>query len=153
MINNNFRSRHYIVSRIVFFMVSLSSIFIIACESDKDNDLPPEISAVVVGNHEGGDDVPRGDDMHVNFVAKSQSGANLDFYHILIQDHDEYKIVDEEFRDEAGFQGLMEASVHGHIAIPETALLGSYHVIITVTDEDGNSADTESLETHIEIIE
>jgi len=37
--------------------------------------------------------------------------------------------------------------------VPDIANLGSYHVVIVVVDEDGNSTDTETLETHVEIVE
>ncbi|MBA7556793.1 hypothetical protein ES705_49512 [subsurface metagenome] len=66
---------------------------------------------------------------------------------------DEYKIIDDDFKDKSTFKGLVNAHVHEHIVVPDTANLGSYHVVIIVVDEDGNSADTEELETHIEIIE
>ena len=64
---------------------------------------------------------------------------------------DEYKIIDDQFTD--NFKGLKNAHVHKHITVSDTANLGSYHVVVIVVDEDGNSSDTETLETHIEIIQ
>ena len=137
----------------ILIPATFSTLVFFSCESDSKTDLPPEISDVTVGNHEGGDEVGRGEEMHVYFTAKSRSKGNLDYYHILIQDHDEYKIIDEDFKDEPAFKGSKEAIIHEHVLISDTALLGSYHVLITVVDEESNTSNTESLDTHIEVIE
>lgn len=138
-------------SLVVIFLTT----FLISCGKDKG----PTISDVVAENHDGGINVPRGGTISVNFTATA-GDARLDFYHIEIHDHpasgqiaDEYKIIDDDFKDKSTFKGLKNANVHQHVAVPANANLGSYHVVIVVVDEDGNSVDTEELETHINIVQ
>ncbi len=137
-----------------------ASFIFISCEDDEEQEVTPEITNVVAENHDGGTQIPRGGTISVNFDAKTRSGAKLDFYHIEIHDHpasgaveDEYKIIDDDFKNLSTFKGLINAHVHEHIVVPDIANLGSYHVVIVVVDEDGNSTDTETLETHVEIVE
>lgn len=47
-----------------------------------------------------------------------------------------------------GYHGLTEVEFHEHIEIPSTAPAGEYHLIFTVEDEEGNTAE---YETHIDI--
>lgn len=142
-------------------MFFLASFVLIACdnEEDKDDEVTPMITNVTAGDHDGGDTVKRGGTISVDFDAKTRSGSKLDFYHIEIHDHptsgkieDEYKIIDDDFKNKSTFKGLLNAHVHEHITVPDTANLGSYHVVVVVVDEAGNSADTETLETHIEVV-
>lgn len=142
------------ITALLAFVISLQ----FSCTEDE---ITPEISNVSAENHNSGNTlIAAGETISVNFDAKSRSGARLDFYHIEIHDHpvsgqvsDEYKIIDDDFRNLSTFKGLINAHVHEHITVPDTANTGSYHVVIIVVDEDGNSSDTEELETHIEIIE
>jgi hypothetical protein len=132
----------------------------IAFFSCGDEEKKLSISDVVAENHDGGPEVPLGGIISVNFKATAGDNARLDFYHIEIHDHpasglieDEYKIIDDDFRNVSTFKGLREAHVHEHVYVPDTANLGSYHVVIIVVDEDGYSVDTEDLETHITVVE
>lgn len=143
----------------VIFLIA--SAVLASCSKDEDDPVvTPEITDVVAVNHDNdSDEIPLGGTISVNFDAVTQSDAKLDFYHIEIHDHpvsgeisDEYKIIDEDFKDLSTFKGLINAHVHQHVVVPDTANLGSYHVVIIVVDEDGNSSDTEALETHIEIV-
>lgn len=149
-------------------LIKISSVFFLASvlffSCDKDDVTPeitPEITNVVAENHgDGSSEIAIGGTISVDFDAKTRSGAKLDFYHIEIHDHptsglieDEYKIIDDDFKDKSTFKGLINAHVHEHITVPDTANLGDYHVVVIVVDEDGNSSDTEALETHIKIVE
>ncbi len=133
-----------------------------SCDKDEEEkvDMTPEISNVNAKNHDGGDTIALNGTISVDFDAKTRSGAKLDYYHIEIHDHpasgmveDEYKIIDSTFKNDDTFKGLKNAHIHKHINVPDTANIGPYHVVIIVVDEDGNSSDTEELETHIEIVE
>lgn len=136
----------------------LAGIVFISCEKEEKAKL--SITNVVAENHDGGIDIPIGGTISVNFTATASDDARLDFYHLEIHDHpssgliqDEYKIIDEDFKDKSIFKGLRNANVHEHVSVPDTANLGSYHVVIVVVDENGNSVDTESFETHINVVE
>lgn len=144
----------------VFLPLVLFVVFFASCE-EKETNVTPEIKSVSAINHDNNTStIKRGGTISVNFDAKSRSGARLDFYHIEIHDHpesgkveDEYKIIDDDFKNKSTFKGLLNAHVHEHIVVPDTANLGAYHVVIVVVDENGNSADTEGLETSITIVE
>ena len=58
---------------------------------------------------------------------------------------DEFKIIDDLFDNELTFNGLRNASVHKHIAIPVDASLGENHVEVVVIDEFGNSTMVDTL--------
>lgn len=143
-----------VLSILLIVLVVVSS-----CKKDDENpDVRPKITDVVAANHDGGTEVSLGGTISVDFEVITQSDAKLWYYNIEIHDHpasgaieDEYKIIDDQFTD--NFQGLINAHVHKHIQVPDTANLGSYHVVVIVVDEDGNSSDTEALETHIEIVQ
>lgn len=136
----------------------LAGIVFISCEKEETKQL--SITNVVAENHDGGVEVPRGGTISVNFTATAGDEARLDFYHIEIHDHptsglieDEYRIIDESFKDDVIFKGLREANVHKHVSVSDTANLGEYHVVIVVVDEAGNSVDTENGDAHIVVIE
>ena len=145
------------------------SVFIVACndeETKADNEVVPAaprpaITNIVAASHEDGSStVARGETLGLDFDALTQSDYRLDKYHIEIHDHpesglvqDEYKIIDSTFVNDPTFEDTKNAHVHKHIIIPDTANLGSYHVVIIVFDKDGNTTDTEDLETHITVTE
>jgi len=138
--------------------IALSAILVFSCNKEDEEKL--SISNILVESHEGSTEIPLGGSVGIEFDAIAGEAARLDYFHLEIHDHpesgkveDEYKIIDDSFKDEDLFKGLRNAHVHKHISIPDTANLGSYHVVITVVDEDGNSINTENLETHITVIE
>ncbi len=139
----------------------LTLVMIVACVSCGKKEAAPEIKNLTAVNHDDNTTIiPRGGTISVNFEAESMSKDKLDYYHIEIHDHpasglleDEYKIIDDSFENEATFKGLKNANVHEHIVVPMDANLGKYHVVITVVDEYGNSADTEDVHVEITIIE
>lgn len=145
------------VFKILTTILLVAFVFVACDEEDK---IELGISDVVAENHDGGDEIALGGTISVNFTATASEDARLDFYHIEIHDHpesglvtDEYKIIDDDFKDKSTFKGLRNANVHEHVAVPDTANLGSYHVVVVVVDEDGYSVDTEALETHVTIVE
>lgn len=145
------------ITKISAILITISALFA-TCNKEENEKL--SISNVVAENHNGGEQVSRGGTIAVEFSALAGYAARLDFYHIEIHDHpatglvaDEYKIIDDDFKDKSIFKGLRNADVHEHIYVPDTANIGSYHVVITVIDEDGNSVNTEDLETHITVVE
>ena len=137
----------------------LAAVVLVSCKKE-DEKTVLNISNVVAENHDGGTEVSLGGTISVNFTATAGDDARLDFYHIEIHDHpasgeisDEYKIIDDDFKDKSTFKGLRNANVHEHVIVSDTSNLGSYHVVIVVVDEAGNSVDTETLETHITIVQ
>jgi hypothetical protein len=134
-------------------------VFLISCEKEEEKKVL-SITNLVAENHDGGTEVPRGETISVNFTATAGNDARLDFYHIEIHDHpesglieDEYRIIDNDFKDKSTFKGLRNANVHEHITVADTANLGEYHVVIVVVDEAGNSVDTENGDAHIIVVE
>ncbi|MBN1187135.1 MAG: DUF4625 domain-containing protein [Bacteroidales bacterium] len=138
----------------------LAGTVFVSCEKDEEKK-ELSITDVSATNHNDGSTIiARGGTIAVEFTATAGDDARLDFYHIEIHDHpasgeisDEYKIIDDDFKDDTVFKGLREASKHVHVSVPDTANLGSYHVVIVVVDENGYSVDTEELETHVTIVE
>ncbi len=140
-----------IIPAIFAVLISLS---LASCEDDKDTTTPPEISNFLAGTHppDVSDTIVKkpGAEIIVDFNAESKNDGTLEAYHIKIHDHDEYKIINELFDDEPTFKGLRNAHVHKHIAIPDEAPLGEYHVEVIVFDEFEN---TSEVDTHIYLVE
>ena len=147
--------------KITIGILSFYSLLFVFTSCKREENYTPEITNITALNHSDQTNIlPLGGSMSVDFDVKVRSGAKLSYYHLEIHDHpksgqiaDEYKIIDDSFFDEPSFTGLLNAHVHQHIYIPDTANLGSYHVVVVVVDMDGNSANTEELETHITVVE
>lgn len=148
-----------------FIKLSIISLFafllFISCEKEDtiDKTTPPEITDLTAGTHDGSTTIKRGGEFGVDFNARVLNDGRLDKYHIEIHDHptsgkveDEYKIIDSTFTDIATFKGTKNSHVHQHITVPLEANLGKYHVVVVVFDEYGNTANTEDIDTEIEII-
>ena len=148
------------VLRTIQLLVVASFFIFVTCKKT-DTTTPPEISNIEVTNHDDGTTVvQRGGTISVNFKAKSMNDGMLDWYHIEIHDHpasglveDEYRIIDQSFKNKSTFKGLKNATVHEHVPVPAEANLGAYHVVIIVVDEHGNSTDTEDLDFSLTVIE
>lgn len=146
---------------IIHTALLMSMVIIIACNSCGKKTAAPEITNISVVNHDDNSTIiQRGGTISVNFEAISKSKDKLDYYHIEIHDHpasglpsDEYKIIDDSFKNKPTFKGLKNAHVHEHITVPANANLGKYHVVLTVVDEYGNSANTEDQNIEITIVE
>jgi hypothetical protein len=137
----------------------LAGTVFVSCEKDEEKK-ELSITDVSATNHDDGTTViARGGTIAVEFSAIAGDDARLDFYHVEIHDHpasgevsDEYKIINDDFKNLSTFKGLRNAHIHQHVTVPDTAHLGSYHVVVVVVDEDGNSVDTETLETHVTVV-
>lgn len=140
----------------------LLSAILVSCDKDDDKDTttPPEITDFHAGTHDQDSKTivkKPGAEVIVDFKARSLNDGRLEAYHIEIHDHpesgnpaDEYLIIDELFDNDPTFKGTRNSSVHKHIAIPEDASLGEYHVEVVVFDEYGN---TTEVDTHIYLVE
>ena len=93
----------------------------------------------------------RGEDFHAEFTINAVKGIHnitVDIHaHGLAVGEGEVEWDTEEVFLE-GYHGLTEVEFHEHIDIPTTAPVGEYHIIFTVEDENGNTAE---YETHIDI--
>lgn len=145
----------------LLFLLALA-VIVSSCkkeEDEKDETTPPEITELKAGNHDHTShtiEKKPGAEIIVDFTARSNNDGRLEKYHIEIHDHpesglsaDEYLIIDDLFDNDITFKGTRNASVHKHIAIPDDAPLGEYHVEVTVWDEFGNTTDAD---THIYIV-
>lgn len=104
--------------------------------------------------------VKKGETLVVKFKSSAEKGAKLDYYHVEIHDHpasgkveDEYKIIDQTFKNESTFKGKRLATATQEIVVADDANLGSYHVVIFAVDENGKAIDTEKVETNITVVE
>lgn len=139
----------------------LAGSVLVACETDEEEKMELQITNIVAENHDGGgEEVPLGGEILVEFDAIAGDDAKLDYYHLELHDHpasglisDEYRIIDSTFQNLTTFKGLKNAHVHEHIDVPQDANIGEYHVVIVVVDEAGNSVDTEDGDTHIVVVQ
>lgn len=147
------------MKKIKWILLTCMAVVLILTSCQKDEEKTPDIMNMSVGDHDGTTtEIALGGVAVVEFDAVSNSGERLAYYHIEMHDHpesglieDEYRIIDEDFEED--FVGLMNAHVHHHVTIPVDAKLGEYHVVVTVVDESGYSADTENDDFHIQVIE
>lgn len=141
----------------VILIISLTTSLLVSCdkEDDFDTTTPPEIYDFHTGTHDHtSNEIVKtpGAEVIVDFKVRSLNDGRLDAYHIEIHDHptsgnpaDEYIIIDDLFDNEPTFKGTRNATVHKHIAIPEDAPLGEYHVEVVVFDEYGNTGEVDAL--------
>ena len=142
-------------------VVLLAGSVLVSCKKDEEEKMELQITNIVAENHDGGgNEVPRGGELKIEFTATAGDEAKLDYYHIELHDHpasglvsDEYRIIDSTFQNLATFKGLKNANVHQHVEVQDTANLGAYHVVIVVVDEAGNSVDTENGDTEIIVVQ
>lgn len=95
--------------------------------------------------------VARGNDFHAEFMINATNGIHnvtVDIHtHGITPGAGEIAWHYKEIFSE-GFHGLTNVEFHKHIDVPATAPAGSYHMVITVEDEEGN---TKKIDRHIEI--
>jgi len=132
----------------------LVTIFIFSCS--EEDILPPEISNFEVGgthhdedhedeDHEEGVGHP-GEELHIGaeIIAYSKiTRITIDIHSDEITPasgevvwEDEQVYTDQKYL-------VLNAELHEDIMVPANAALGEYHVILTVTDEEGNSTTEE----------
>lgn len=124
--------------------------FLVSCSEDDE----PTLEAPVISNFafgEGSDHSTepvayKGSDLHME--ADIVASANIASISVEIHGHDltpaegeeewdfEQTFTDEKYR-------VRNATLHEHIDIPANIAAGEYHITLTVTDEAGNSTETE----------
>lgn len=93
----------------------------------------------------------RGDDFHAEFAIEAINGIHsitVDIHAHGLTPAEGEEEWDEEFDFSEDYHEETSVEFHEHIEIPATAPVGEYHIIFTVEDEDGNTAE---YETHIDI--
>ncbi|APY12717.1 protein containing PKD domain-containing protein [Seonamhaeicola sp. S2-3] len=93
----------------------------------------------------------RGDDFHTEFAIEAVNGIHnitVDVHAHGLTPAEGEEEWDEEFDFSEDYHEETSVEFHEHIEIPATAPVGEYHIIFTVEDENGNTAE---YETHIDI--
>ena len=114
-----------------------------ACQK---NPSAPKITLTEVG-HENGGKAEQGDDLHLeaDIVAEGL------IQRIRVEIHQENGSYEIEKNYATGkYIGVKNTEFHEHIDIPADAPLGAYHLHITVTDKEGQTA---TAKAHLEVIE
>ena len=114
-----------------------------ACQK---NPSAPKITLTEVG-HENGGKAEQGDDLHLeaDIVAEGL------IQRIRVEIHQENGSYEIEKNYATGkYIGVKNTEFHEHIDIPADAPLGAYHLHITVTDKEGQTA---MAKAHLEVIE
>ncbi|TRZ42863.1 DUF4625 domain-containing protein [Robertkochia solimangrovi] len=138
---------------------TLLAIILTSCSNDDDNNLVSEAPVISdfeygEGSSHGSDAVGYiGSDIHVE--AEIYAEATVSSITLAIHSHEvtvgegeeewdfEQTFTDSKYR-------VINPTFHEHIDIPDTAPVGEYHVILTVTDNEGN---TTEIEGEVELID
>ncbi|MEL4307721.1 DUF4625 domain-containing protein [Joostella sp. CR20] len=143
-----------------FLAVLFLGIIVSSCSSDDDNNLSngaPEISNFeygMGGSDHGSDQYAYiGSDIHME--AEIYAEATVSSIAVSIHAHDlEVGEGEEEWDFEQTYTDekylVINPTFHEHIDIPTTAPAGEYHVVLTVTDQAGNSTEVEG---HLDILD
>lgn len=114
-----------------------------ACQK---NPSAPKITLTEVG-HENSGKAEQGDDLHLE--ADIVAEGLIKSIHVEIhRENGSYEI--EKSYTEGKYVGVKNTEFHEHINIPADAPLGEYHLHLTVTDNEGQTA---TAEAHVEVIE
>ena len=114
-----------------------------ACQK---NPSAPKITLTEVG-HENGGKAEQGDDLHLE--ADIVAEGLIQRIHVEIhQENGSYEI--EKSYTTGKYIGVKNTEFHEHIDIPADAPLGAYHLHLTVTDKEGQTA---TVKAHLEVIE
>ena len=110
------------------------------------------LDPIILSNIAIDETVVRGTDFHAEFQIYAINKVNsvtVDIHaHGLTPEPGEVEWDFEEVFQE-GYSNQTEVEFHEHIVVPITAPVGEYHIIFTVEDNDGNTAE---YETHIDVI-
>lgn len=136
------------MSRVMLLTAVLA--FMVSCSEDDD----PSPEAPVISNfsfgqgsdHGTGQVAYKGSDLHME--ADIVAEANVSSISVSIHGHDLTPAEGEEEWDfEQSFTDdkylVKNATFHEHIDIPENIPAGEYHITLTVTDDAGNTSETE----------
>ncbi|MGV8138992.1 MAG: DUF4625 domain-containing protein [Mangrovibacterium sp.] len=125
------------IKTIALFSVLTGMLFFTSC--DKDDDVAkPVISELELGI--GDSHVAYiGADLHIE--AEIEAEGRIDM--ITVEIHQEEGSSDEIEAGYDEFSGLKNTTFHKHVDIPAETEAGTYHVHITVTDQEGNQTTVE----------
>lgn len=109
------------------------------------------LSPVQVSDLSIAESVARGDDFHAEFMIEAVNGVhqvnvNIHAHGLPVNEGDVEWAFDQDF--EAGYHEETAVEFHEHIDVPATAPVGSYHMVITIEDEEGH---TEVIDTHLDV--
>ena len=125
----------------IFVIITLAVVFA-ACRKTPS---APKITLTEVG-HENSGKAEQGDDMHLE--ADILAEGLIKSIHVEIhQESGSYEI--EKSYTSGKYIGVKNTEFHEHIDIPADAPLGKYHLHLTVTDNEGQTA---TAEAHVEVI-
>ncbi|WP_158865638.1 DUF4625 domain-containing protein [Maribellus comscasis] len=131
------------IKTIALLFVATMMLFITSC--DKENPDRPVISDLELGisdNHVA----YAGADLHIEALIEAEGRIDV----VEVEIHQEEGSSDEIDSTFTEFAGLKSTTFHKHVDIPEDTPIGTYHVHITVTDQEGYQT---TVEDEIEIEE
>jgi hypothetical protein len=128
------------------FLTGLSLLALTSCEKDETKETPakPTVKITEVGSHDAPDGkVAAGDDLHL----EAEIIAEGIIAEITVEIHQEEGgdfEIEQKFAAGSKYSGLKNADFHEHIDIPADAPVGEYHLHLTVTDREGQTATAEA---------
>jgi hypothetical protein len=129
---------------ILLLFVAATLVFFTSCEKD-DDVAKPVINVLELGLADS-HVAYIGADLHIE--AEMEAEGRIDV--ITVEIHQEEGSSDEIEASYDEFAGLKNTTFHKHVDIPAETTAGTYHVHITVTDQEGNQT---TVEDEIEIEE
>jgi hypothetical protein len=125
------------IKTIALTFVATSMLLFSSCEKD-DDVAKPIISGLELGI---GDSHVAYIDEDLHIEAEIEAEGIIDV--ITVEIHQEEGSSDEIEASYDEFAGLKNTTFHKHVVIPEGTVAGTYHIHITVTDQEGNQTTVE----------
>jgi hypothetical protein len=136
------------ITLFVFFAFAIMTIATSCSESTEPEVAKPVISELEVGL--GNSLVAYiGSDLHLQAEIVAEGKIDL----ITVEIHKEDGSGDEIEATYDDYSGLLNATLHKHVDIPEATEAGDYHFHLTVTDQEGNSTTVEEDLTIEELVD
>ncbi|MBN2634723.1 MAG: DUF4625 domain-containing protein [Prolixibacteraceae bacterium] len=132
------------IKTILLLFVAATLVFFTSCE--KDDEVAKPIIALTELGLSDSHVAYIGADLHIE--AEIEAEGRIDV--ITVEIHQEEGSSDEIEASYDEFAGLKNTTFHKHVDIPAETKVGTYHVHITVTDQEGNQT---TVEDEIEIEE
>ena len=132
--------KKYMYMSLMLALVSVSTLFLTACDDDETPD-KPQITLTEVG-HDNSRHAHPGHDMHLE--ADIVAMGLIQRIDIRIHQEDGGTFEIKQSFTEGKYIGVRNTEFHEHIDIPEGAPLGEYHLHFTVTDKFGKQTTVES---------
>jgi uncharacterized membrane protein len=130
------------VNSAILFLTSLSMLALSSCEKDETIPAKPVITITEVGSHDAPESkVKAGDELHLEAeIVAEGSIARIDVE--IHQEEGGGFEIEKSYTDK--YVGVKNVVFHEHIDIPTEAPAGEYHLHLTVTDKEGQSATAEA---------